>query len=92
VQTGAAASIREHPIGLLRDLGFRVTVNTDNRLMSGTFMSREMSLLCDAFGYGWAEIQWFTINAMKSSFIPFDERLRLINEVIKPAYSKVVGL
>ncbi len=91
VQTGAAASIREHPIGLLRDLRFRVTVNTDNRLMSGTSMSREMSLLCDAFGYGWAEIQWFTINAMKSSFIPFDERLQLINEVIKPAYSKLVG-
>ena len=54
-------------------------------------MSREMSLLCEAFGYGWAELQWLTINAMKSSFIPFDERLQLINEVIKPAYSKLVG-
>ena len=87
VQTGAARSIREHPIGLLRDLRFRVTLNTDNRLMSGTSMSREMSLLCEAFGYGWAELQWLTVNAMKSSFIPFDERLTLINEVIKPAYA-----
>ncbi|WBB56437.1 adenosine deaminase [Verrucosispora sp. WMMD573] len=91
VQTGAAASIAEHPIGLLRDLRFRVTVNTDNRLMSGTSMSREMALLVDAFGYGWRELQWFTINAMKSAFIPFDERLRIIDEVIKPAYAKLLG-
>jgi adenosine deaminase len=91
VQTGAAPSIAEHPIGLLRDLRFRVTVNTDNRLMSRTSMSREMSLLVDNFGYGWGELQWFTVNAMKSAFIPFDERLALINEVIKPAYAKLVG-
>src|SRR5213075_2539633 len=45
VQTGAAASIAEHPIGLLRDLRFRATVNTDNRLMSGTTVSRELALL-----------------------------------------------
>jgi adenosine deaminase len=91
VQTGAASSIAEHPIGLLRDLRFRVTVNTDNRLMSGTSMSREMALLVEAFGYGWAELQWFTVNAMKSAFIPFDERLALINDVIKPAYAKLIG-
>ena len=87
VQTGAARSIAEHPIGLLRKLYFRVTVNTDNRLMSGTSMSREMALLADAFGYGWADLRWFTINAMKSAFIPFDERLDLINDVIKPGYA-----
>ncbi|MFG2099177.1 adenosine deaminase [Micromonospora echinaurantiaca] len=90
VQTGAAPSIAEHPIGLLRDLRFRVTVNTDNRLMSGTSMSREMALLVEAFGYGWRELQWFTINAMKSAFIPFDQRLRIIDEVIKPAYAKLL--
>jgi len=90
VQTGAAPSIAEHPIGLLRDLRFRATVNTDNRLMSGTSMSREMALLVEAFGYGWAEMQWFTINAMKSAFIPFDERLAIINEIIKPAYAKLL--
>src|SRR5690606_17687836 len=88
VQTGAAPSIAEHPIGLLSELRFRVTVNTDNRLMSGTSLSREMALLVEAFGYGWADLQWLTINAMKSAFIPFDERLALINEVIKPAYAK----
>ncbi|WP_433315854.1 adenosine deaminase [Micromonospora sp. CA-269861] len=91
VQTGAVDSIADHPIGLLRDLRFRVTVNTDNRLMSGTSMSREMSLLVETFGYGWKELQWFTINAMKSAFIPFDERLRIIDEVIKPAYAKLLA-
>jgi len=91
VQTGAVDSIAEHPIGLLRDLRFRVTVNTDNRLMSGTSMSRELALLVEAFGYGWSELQWFTVNAMKSAFIPFDERLVLINDVIKPAYAKLLA-
>jgi adenosine deaminase len=91
VQTGAAPSIAEHPIGLLHDLRFRVTVNTDNRLMSGTSMSREMALLAEAFGWGWSELQWLTINAMKSAFIPYDERLAIINDVIKPAYAKLLA-
>jgi len=88
VQTGAAPSIAAHPIGLLRRLGFRVTVNTDNRLMSGTSMTREMHLLSEAFGYGLDDLQWFTVNAMKSAFLPFDERLELINERIKPGYAE----
>ncbi|MDB1087051.1 adenosine deaminase [Streptomyces sp. ACA25] len=87
LQTGAAVSYAEHPIGLLRELRFRVTVNTDNRLMSGTSMSREFGHLVDAFGYGLDDLQWFTVNAMKSAFIPFDERLTMINEVIKPGYA-----
>jgi adenosine deaminase len=91
VQTGAAPSIAEHPIGLLRDLSFRVTVNTDNRLMSGTTLSREMALLVEAFGWGWSDLQWLTVNAMKSSFIPFDERLAIITDVIKPAYAKLLA-
>ncbi len=87
LQTGAAASIAEHPIGPLKELGFRVTVNCDNRLMSGTSMSREFELLVDAFGYDLEAIRWFTINAMKSAFLPFDKRLALINDVIKPGYA-----
>lgn len=87
VQTGAAESIATHPIGLLRTLGFRVTVNTDNRLMSGTSMSREMDLLCQAFGWGLKDMEWLTINAMKSAFLGFDERLEIINTQIKPGYA-----
>ncbi|TMR09092.1 adenosine deaminase [Nonomuraea turkmeniaca] len=89
LQTGAAASIAEHPIGLLRRLYFRVTVNTDNRLMSRTSLSMEFAKLVEAFGYGWDDLQWFTVNAMKSAFIPFDERLALINGRIKPGFAQL---
>ncbi|MEB4208347.1 adenosine deaminase [Mycobacterium sp. 94-17] len=91
VQTGAVKSIAEHPFDLLARTRFRVTVNTDNRLMSDTSMSREMSRLVHAFGYGWSDLERFTINAMKSAFIPFDERLAIIDEVIKPRYAVLIG-
>jgi adenosine deaminase len=87
VHTGVCDSIAEHPIGLLARLRFRVTVNTDNRLMSDVTLSGEMAGLVDAFGYGWDQIEWLTTNAMKSSFWPFDQRLRIINEQIKPGYA-----
>jgi adenosine deaminase len=90
VQTGAAASIAEHPIGLLTRLRFRVTVNTDNRLMSRTSMTSELAALVDAFGYGLPDLRWFAINAMKSAFLPFDERLAIIEQVIKPGYAAMM--
>jgi adenosine deaminase len=89
VHTGAAKSLSDHPIGLLAELGFRVTVNTDNRLMSGCSMTSEMTALSEAFGYDWNTLQWFTVNAMKSAFLPFAERLAIINEVIKPGYDRL---
>jgi len=91
IQTGAADSIAEHPIGLLTRLRFRVTVNTDNRLMSRTSMSAEMLSLVEAFGYDLDDLRWFTINAMKSSFLPFDERLAIIDDVIKPGYAALAA-
>ena len=87
VNTGVCASIAEHPIGMLRRLRFRVTVNTDNRLMSNTSMTKEMSKLHEAFDWGLADFEWLTINAMKSAFAPFPERLRIINGLIKPRYA-----
>src|SRR4051794_10967901 len=89
VHTGAAPTVEEHPIDLLRRLRFRVTVNTDNRLMSGVSVSSEFAALDTAFGIGLGEMEWLTINAMKSAFAPFDERLRLINEVVKPGYARL---
>ncbi|MEV0281641.1 adenosine deaminase [Streptomyces sp. NPDC050610] len=89
LQTGAAASYAEHPIGLLRRLRFRATVNTDNRLMSGTSMSREFEKLVEAFSYTLDDMEWFTVNAMKSAFIPFGERLAMINDVVKPGYAEL---
>jgi len=87
VHSGAAPSIAEHPIGLLADLRFRVTVNTDNRLMSAITLSREMANVAEAFGWGWDRLEWLTINAMKSAFLPFDERLAMLTDVIKPGYA-----
>jgi adenosine deaminase len=88
VHTGAAASIEDHPIGILRRLLFRVTVSTDNRLMSDTTLSQELHALVEAFDYGWGDLQWLTLNAMKSAFWPFDERLRIINQIIKPGFAR----
>jgi adenosine deaminase len=90
VHSGAVPSIADHPIGLLSRLRFRVTLNTDNRLMSATSLSREMTQLVDALGWGWPDLRWVTINAMKSAFLPFDQRLELIERVIKPAYAASV--
>ena len=89
VHTGAVASIEEHPIDLLRRLRFRVTVNTDNRLMSDVSLSGEFAALVRSFDIGLDEMQWLSLNAMKSSFLAFDERLRLINGVIKPGYERL---
>ncbi|CAN5835638.1 adenosine deaminase [soil metagenome] len=87
VHTQAAPSLAEHPLDLLRRLRFRVTVNTDNRLMSGVSMSSEMAAVSEAFDFGLKEMRWLTVNAMKSAFWPFDERLALIDDVIKPGYA-----
>jgi adenosine deaminase len=89
VHTGAAPSIEEHPIDLLRRLRFRVTVNTDNRLMSGISLSTEFATLHRTFGLGLDDMEWLTLNAMKSAFWPFDGRLRIINERIKPGFASL---
>ncbi|MBX3031652.1 MAG: adenosine deaminase [Chloroflexi bacterium] len=91
VHTGAVASIEEHPVDLLRRLRFRVTINTDNRLMSGVTLSSELELLARTFGFGLDEMQWLTLNAMKSSFLSFDQRLRVINGTIKPGYARLMA-
>ncbi|MEU3663402.1 adenosine deaminase [Streptomyces sp. NPDC032940] len=87
LQTGAATSIAEHPITALKDLGFRVTLNTDNRLVSGTTMTREMSLLVEHAGWTAEDLRTVTVNALKSAFIPFDERRALIEDVVLPGYA-----
>ncbi|KND37364.1 adenosine deaminase [Streptomyces acidiscabies] len=90
LQTGAATSIAEHPITALKNLGFRVTLNTDNRLVSGTTMTREMSLLVEQAGWTIADLRDVTVNALKSAFIPFDERKKLIEDVVLPGYSSAL--
>lgn len=87
VQTGAAPSIAAHPITLLAKLRYRITLNTDNRLMSDTSMTREMHALVTEAGWDLDDLRWVTTNAMKSAFLPFDERLELIEGTIKPTYA-----
>jgi len=89
VHTGAARSIAEHPIELLRRLRFRVTLNTDNRLMSGVTLTSEFAVCAKTFGWNIVDVEWLTLNAMKSSFYPFDERLKMINTVIKPGFAEL---
>ena len=89
IHTGAVQSLEEHPIGVLKDLGFRVTVNTDNRLMSNVSMTSELLSLNKAFGWDLDDFSWLTVNAMKSAFLPFDERIHLIEKVIKPGWKNL---
>ena len=91
LQTGAAKTIATHPIGALAKLRFRITINTDNRLMSRTSMTNEMGEVVKAFNWNFADLQRVTINALKSSFIPFEERLAIIEEIVKPGYLAVAS-
>ena len=81
----------EHPITLLKDLGFRVTLNTDNRLMSRTSMTQEYMLAVEHFGCTLAQLEKLAINGMKSAFAHHDERLRVIFDKIKPGYAALVA-
>ncbi|GAA4941258.1 adenosine deaminase [Streptomonospora halophila] len=87
VRAGVLPSLAEHPVDTLRRLRFRVTVNTDNRLLDSTCLSEELARISAEFGYTAETLRWFTVNAMKSAFIGHDERLALIDRVIKPGYA-----
>ncbi len=87
VDTGAAESLEKHPFGLFYRCGFRVTLNTDDRLMSDTTMTREFRVAHETFGLGLDDLEKLTINSMKSAFIPYDRRIRVIYDIIKPGYA-----
>jgi adenosine deaminase len=89
VHTGAACSLSEHPFKILYQEKFRVTLNTDNRLMSDTTMTKEFEAAKDTFGLSLEDFEKITINAMKSAFLPYDQRCDFIYSVIKPGYAKV---
>ncbi len=89
VDTGAVKSVEEHPFGIYYRYKFRVTLNTDDRLMSNTSMTKELKLAHEKFGLGFDDIEKLTINAMKSAFLPYRERIDLIYNRIKPGYQRV---
>ncbi|MHB1489823.1 MAG: adenosine deaminase [Cellulomonas sp.] len=80
-QTGAARSVADHPITLLKHLGFAVTVNTDNRLQSATSMSRELACLVDDAGWSPGDLRDVTLTAARSSFLPHDDRQALVARI-----------
>ena len=89
VHTGATPSLAEHPFKILYKEKFRVTLNTDNRLMSDTSMSKEFEAAANTFGLSPDDFEKITINAMKSAFLPYDQRCRFIYSVIKPGYARL---
>lgn len=89
VHTGAAKSLEEHPFGLYFREKFRVTLNTDNRLMSNTTLTKEFKIAAEVFHLTYDDIEKLTINAMKSAFIPYAQRIDYIYNVIKPGFAKM---
>jgi adenosine deaminase len=89
VHTGAVDKIENHPFGTLFKEKFRVTINTDDRLMSDTTMTNEFLLAIEHFNLTLDDIEKITINAMKSAFIHHNERLFYIYNIIKPGFQKI---
>jgi adenosine deaminase len=91
VDTGAVPSLEDHPIRQFMEQRFRVTVNTDNRLMSDVTLSEEFRRLSGAFALTLDDVEKLTLNAMKSAFIGYDDRLAHIYGRIKPGFAKLRG-
>jgi adenosine deaminase len=81
--------LAQHPFKILYQQKFRVTLNTDNRLMSDTSMSKEFEAAAETFGLTLDDFEKITINAMKSAFLPYGQRCDLIYKTIKPGYARV---
>lgn len=88
VHTGATPSVAEHPFKVLYDQKFRVTLNTDSRLMSDTTLTHEFEVAAETFDLSLDDFEKLTINAMKSAFLPYDQRCRFIYTMLKPGYAK----
>jgi adenosine deaminase len=82
VQTGAVRSVAEHPIRMLDDLGFAVTVNCDDQLMTGTQLSDEFHLLCGVLGYDLEGVRRLSLNAANAAFAPLPGRQRLVQRIL----------
>ena len=81
-ETGAAASFEEHPFKFYHDYGLRVTINTDNRLISDTTVSRELLVACQTFNFSLNDVRNLIIHGVKSSFLGYHEKVKLLRRVI----------
>ena len=81
IQTRAVKRIQDHPCGDYFRQGLRVTLNTDNRLMSATTVSEEIALAARAFRFSPYEVKRIILNGFKSAFLPYPQKARLLREV-----------
>jgi adenosine deaminase len=91
VQTGAYPSLAEHPVDRLHRLGFAVTLNTDNRLMSGVSASSEITSVATTFGWTWDDVRTVTERALAASFIGDGDKQRLLDQLVRPGYAALQG-
>jgi len=89
VDTGATPSMAEHPFRTYMDQNYRVTLNTDNRLMSRTSMTNEYMLAVERFGCSFNDLEKLSINGMKSAFAHYEERVEVIFDRIKAGYARL---
>lgn len=83
VQTKSVSSFEAHPLRFYYDYGLRVTVNTDNRLMSATTVTKELYLVHKHLGMSLNDIKELILYGFKSAFLPFRERRELLSRVSK---------
>ena len=91
VQTGAYPSLAEHPVDRLHRAGFAVTLNTDNRLMSGVSLTSELTDVAATHGWGWDDVQTVTERALAGAFVDDAVRKRLLSDVVHPGYEALRG-
>jgi adenosine deaminase len=91
VQTGAYPSLAAHPVDRLHRAGFAVTLNTDNRLMSGVSVTSEVADVATTFGWSWDDVRTVTERAVGAAFLPEGEKKRLFDEVVRPGYAALAG-
>ena len=84
-------TVADHPLAVMYDLGFKVTVNTDNRLMSNTTISKELQLLVNTFGYDIDDLEQFQLNAADATFQSVDAREELAEQIVEGGASALVG-
>jgi adenosine deaminase len=87
VQTGAYPSLAAHPVDRLHRAGFAVTLNTDNRLMSGVSATSELAAVTATFGWTWDDVQTVAERALAAAFVDDAERARLLADVVRPGYA-----
>jgi adenosine deaminase len=93
LQTGAVASLDTHPMRLYYDLGARVTINTDNRLITDTTVTQELLVLHEQLGFTFEDLARVLLNGVKSAFLPFHERKRLLESFMRELESiRAIGL